>query len=452
MERVTFDEGDRQPAPMLYNVNSNLLTITQTSPASATITDNGFIDPLAQFIAFSDETEPGATFIMRQGTANTADVNGERYNLVSVLYEPDYGLELSAGYVECGNGTLDAHIQYNSDDGVVNETESGIEFDITNGLISFGDSDPDRRGVISPDENYMAIVNTEEEHQEIIFLMKSSSLEKEDLFGRYFVLDCYFDMDTYEPEIETAYVLLDGEGNFTVPGEGETGTYDVDSFGRIKIDGETTYGPVSPDGNFIIVPSNDGASFLVKAPNPTIEDVTSTDANVTSINSHQSTSTTDNALQSDYQSVPDGFKAMTDVVQFTATVTGTDPCEFQFDTSGQFGTVSDKVLLKLKDSSDSLAFEYASQSQTTAGNYVDGTWWITGASGYLSESATLDPAVTYTIHMAITDNGDYDLDADAGEIEDPTVLGAVPQASSSSDGDGDGGGGGGGCFIRSLLN
>ena len=448
-----------------YVVADNLLTIYDA--ASSTITDGAYVGPEGQFFTFLGADPYGFEFAMQLGNLSAADLNGERYNYVSVsreLQDDDitWAFDICAGHIAFGDGQLSVYNEYDFSDGVDDDVTPDLNYAVNAGIISFPD-DPDRSGIIGPDGSVMGVVYNSADEQEIVFLVKAATLEKEDIYGRYIMMECEYDTIAISNQWEfgTGYVLFDGEGNYTVPGEAdETGTYDIDADGRVVLDGETTYGPVSPDGNFIIVPWMEeqsgtveeiGASFLLKAPNPAVTAVTSTDTNVTSVDG-SSTSTTDNALQSEYQNVPDNFKAMTDVVQFTAEVTDYATCEFEFDTSGQFGSVSDKVLLKLKDSSDSLAFEYASQSQTTAGNYVDGTWWITDTSGYLSESDTLDPSETYTIHMAITDNGDYDLDPDAGEIEDPTVLGATPQTSSSGDDGGSGGGGGGGCFIQSMLN
>ena len=129
-------------------------------------------------------------------------------------------------------------------------------------------------------------------------------------------------------------------------------------------------------------------------------------------------------------------------------MTDNDTARFQFDANNLTGSVSDMQLIKLKSTEASLEFTYADENQ--AGNlsssWSDGTWWIQAPDSgrYLAPSAALDADKTYPVCFVITDNGDYDHSREAGTINDPTVLGASPDAAGGDDDESSS------CFIRSL--
>ena len=109
----------------------------------------------------------------------------------------------------------------------------------------------------------------------------SWALDASILTGRYNFLGYFHDDpagSTHEVGLDAGYAIFDGSSSFSYTTdfpspESGSATYDIDANGRLLIDGEQSYGFVSPDGSFIIVPVSDssedndlGFSILVKRP------------------------------------------------------------------------------------------------------------------------------------------------------------------------------------------
>jgi len=109
----------------------------------------------------------------------------------------------------------------------------------------------------------------------------SWALDASMLTGRYNFLGYFHDDpagSTHEVGLDAGYAIFDGISRFSVTTEfpapeSGSGTYAIDANGRLLIDGGQSYGFVSPDGSFIIVPvldsseDNDlGFSLLLKRP------------------------------------------------------------------------------------------------------------------------------------------------------------------------------------------
>ena len=105
---------------------------------------------------------------------------------------------------------------------------------------------------------------------------------------------------------------------------------------------------------------------------------------------------------------------------FHATVESGDTAVFQTSFLGNGGTVESMRLFKLVSATESKAYNYSEQREMTAGN-----WWIaplTDPTHPLAPSATLNANETYIAFFVITDNGEYDSNAETGKIADPVTL------------------------------
>ena len=117
----------------------------------------------------------------------------------------------------------------------------------------------------------------------LLLLLSSVSwaIDESMLTGRYNFLGYFHDDpagSAHEVGLDAGYAIFDGISSFSYTTdfpspESGSATYAIDTNGRLLIDGEQSYGFVSPDGSFIIIPvldpseDNDlGFSILLKSP------------------------------------------------------------------------------------------------------------------------------------------------------------------------------------------
>ena len=134
--------------------------------------------------------------------------------------------------------------------------------------------------------------------------------------------------------------------------------------------------------------------------------------------------------------------------------------------------VGDLDLLKLKPVGQSAIF--FSYRENAADAVADGDYWLTEhlQDTILLPGQTLDSGTVVDLHLAVEDNGRYDLDEADQTIVDPFVMGTLqadsdnsstldnsddatdsePTTSSDDAADTGSGGGGGGCFIGTLMD
>ncbi|WP_432738739.1 S8 family serine peptidase [Maridesulfovibrio sp. FT414] len=133
--------------------------------------------------------------------------------------------------------------------------------------------------------------------------------------------------------------------------------------------------------------------------------------------------------------LPDSGDRMTDVREFTATVSKPGAIihlQYEFTAPSGADIPADMTLYKLKNSDES----YLSYSYAAAKNeWIDGSWWLEDQDGnYVAESQPLTESNVYSVHFCLTDNGRYDQSSTSGVITDPLVLfsGTSGSASGSS--------------------
>ncbi|MDY6824814.1 MAG: hypothetical protein SWH68_13605 [Thermodesulfobacteriota bacterium] len=327
-----------------------------------------------------------------------------------------------------------------------------------------------RTCIIGPDGAVIVVTHVNSQEVVVDVLVKASAVEDETFFGRYHLTDFYYEPETGILETEVGLVTAGGTGKWQNPGDAASGTYTIGNNGRMTINADgtedsaerelTSFGMISPDGSYIIIPgvepddSEVGLSILVREPLPRVE-VQTGDATVVN-NESSSADRSHTRLQADHQNVSDDFRPLTEVVDFTASVTANETTEFRFETGGLFGNLSEMVLMKLKENETSVAFSYASEDQADPANQEDGTWWVTdGSDTYVDVGVDVNPDATYTVHYVIRDNGPFDRDSVQGTIKDPAVLGTAVASTGGGTGDGTAApapdSGGGGCFVNSLI-
>ena len=443
-----------------------LMTVTLAGEEILTLTTSGAISPDATIIALPETEfpeEPGYTILVKRDTQITpGDLAGNRYNFVEFSVFVENGTpspEVSAGYMEIdGDGTsLTVYEQVNSGEGEVDKTFGPMSFTVADGRLSALDGDA--TGLIGPAGDFIVIAKEIQGQEGVIFMSRSSNVGNGALYGWYNLTTWGLDISDGKTAVSSDALFVDGNGGWILlEGEEElAGTYDIGSQGRLVLkltDPEnqpiTSFGGVSPDGHLFIVPEIDewgiGITMGVKMPLRSVQ----LSSDTTDIQTYDSTAKTVQQLKEEYQNVYGDFQPFSEVVSFTATGAGNETHEFTFDTSGLAGPVSNLLLLKLKDSDNSLEFFYALEAETMPGSYLDGTWWLTDSGVYLDSSETLDVKKEYKIHFAIQDNGDYDLDDREGFIKDPTVLGASVESTDTETDSLGGSSSSSGCFISSL--
>jgi len=254
------------------------------------VSENGELVVFADLDPDEDEDLGMSFFVKSSSSLTEADLSG-RYNMVSFFHDAPASdgpqeLVTSAGYVTfdgAGNWTAVPEIEAFGDEG---EVESGTyALDEDGRLIIDGENS---YGMVTPDGQVLIVPDLDPEGGDdvgITFLVKSSSgLSESDTAGRYNMLLFYHDVPAGDPrELGTGagYMRLDGAGHWAYIGQVEawggrggrdSGTYSIGDYGRLLLDGENTYGMVSPDGQLVIVPNLDpdddsdlGMNFMVKA-------------------------------------------------------------------------------------------------------------------------------------------------------------------------------------------
>jgi len=453
-----------------YRINAKgRMTLTDTSGDSPqVITDAGAVSRDGRLILLPEKTarDPGFAILVKRpqdalDTPSAADLKGERYNYIEYDFNNNGQLEVTAGYIDFdpSETRLAVNAEYSSMTGPSGFTESGIEYMVSaDGRILFP-NDPDSDGIIGSNGDFILIKTVESTEGAITILVRETAVDSADLYGRYNMAALYANMNTSDivvgAEPEDGYLSLDGDGTWrsVIGDESESGTYALDGNGRLLINSQTSYGPVSPDGSLILIPDVDreeggdlGLSFMVKPPLSPVR-VSGSD-NVDTITQEEREQEAD-ALRTAYQNVPKQFKPCSKTLSFNASLmTDNDTARFQFDANNLTGSVSDMQLIKLKSTEDSLEFTYADENQagSLSSSWSDGTWWIQDpdTERYLAPSAALDADKTYPVYFVITDNGEFDRSSVAGSINDPTVLGASPDDAGGDDDETSS------CFIRSL--
>ncbi|MGM0453100.1 MAG: CFI-box putative sorting motif-containing protein [Thermodesulfobacteriota bacterium] len=438
------------------------LTIEITSPESEAgkITQNGAVGPEGNLIAVPEITEePGMCLLIKQAE-NPVNLANQRYNFIDFSDVTTDSLEMGAGYIVFGKSHFTYHEQYNASQGdAADDTNGPFAYSINeDGSIDVPEQDG--TGYISPDGNF--ILFTSPANGEILFLTKSGIVDESEIFGRYHLAGMNYDFSSSEsaPDIEAGIFNFDGNGNWKQATADESGTYGTETYGRLLLGGEATYGAISPDGNLVMKPETDGneigVSFLVKAPKTSdyssVANVTSSENATIDKEKTKTSAFTREEIQETY-GISD-FEPAADACSITADVAGDEPkAEFSYEVKNLSGTASDYQLVKLKNSEEeSLKFSYASE-----GAQANGQWWLTDADGnYVSTAASLDDTKTYTVNFVVEDNSKFDLNTTAGTIKDPTVLGTDSETTSDdsdgttddsvSDDDSDSG-----CFIKTLT-
>ena len=456
-----------------YSINAKgLMTLTDTSGQSPqVITDAGAVSRDGQLLLLPEtsNTEPGLYILLKEPDDTSIpptaqDLKGERYNYIEYDFNNNGQLEMVAGYVDFDTDEtrLTVNAEYSSMKGPSEFTESGIEYIVSGeGRLSFP-NDPEMDGMIGKDGNFILIKTIETSEVSFSILVRETAVDSADLYGRYNKAALYTDMNTSDmvvgTEPEYGYMSLDGDGTWQglTGDEKETGTYALDGNGRLLINSQTSYGPVSPDGSLILIPDMDreeggdlGISFMVKPPLAPVRVFGST--NVGAITQNEAAQDAI-ALRNTYQNVPEQFQPCSKTISFSASLqTANDTARFQFDANNLSGKVQAMQLIKLKTTEASLEFTYADENHAgdISSSWSDGTWWIQDpdTGRYLAPSAALDADKTYPVYFVITDNGGFDRSREAGTIDDPTVLGANVGAAGANDDDDSSSSS---CFIRSL--
>lgn len=192
----------------------------------------------------------------------TVDLSGRRYNYTDITPGEGGELENSAGYIVFDENTLTMHEEYNSSEGEQADSTYGpYDYGIENGFLKVDvedeNLDQNKLGLISPDEN-LIVATDEDSYDEVLFMVRAggdTTPSTSDLSGQYRGTGWDYNYEN-EPVLETeqAYALyFDGKGNYEYP-EVDSGTYSIDDEGRFVRNGETTFGPITPDGSLFIKP------------------------------------------------------------------------------------------------------------------------------------------------------------------------------------------------------
>ncbi|MCW7753396.1 hypothetical protein OOT00_05275 [Desulfobotulus sp. H1] len=467
MDTIEFDgaggfavpDQAQQAATGTYDMIEKGRVMVFSMAGEGMISNAGAISPDASIIAIPEtlvDDHPGYNLLVqRDSSIGPADLAGKRYNFVDFSYFRQNGrLEVSAGYMQMNDrGTsMIPHEQYNSVEGDVDKTFDSFPFTVEDGYLRAGNA---VKGIIGTGGDFLAIAKkTDGQEPGVVLMFRSKNVGERALHGFYHLTSYTVDttVTPWAAGADSGLLYVDGKGGWSVVDGNMGGTYQVDGDGRLLLNRTvpvsetiTWYGAVSPDGQLFILPegNDDELGFTLAVKLPPVSVTLNSPAGVT-ITTQDSATRTRMELQEAFQNVPVAFQPMGEVFEFEATVSSGTPSVFTYVVSDLTGSVGDLTLLKLKENDDSLAFTYAEEAQTQ--NPVDGMWWITRGNVYQTRAGTVNHGTSYTIHFAIEDNGDYDLDPATGTIRDPAVLGTVVESPGGGDGSESSG-----CFIHSLI-
>lgn len=448
-----------------YEIDAGGRMMTVKQNDETMITEFGAISPDGSIIALPETgfEEPGYTILVRPDKELSGqDMVGDSYNYLEFsVFES--GPEVSAGIMVVGEDgesyTLTPTEHFNSEEGQVDKTFDPVEFSLENGFLeAYGGV---VRGVAAPGGDFIVIAKEVPGENGVIVMSRSNSVGIGALHGWYNLTT----LEVLMPEGTTrvrsgAELYIDGNGGWKLWEEDVLeGTYGISSQGSLELalthpeeELITSFGAVSPDGHLLFFPEvGDDLSISLAVKMPSLPSI-SIGSGTATIHTSESMTKSLGQLRAEYEDVPDDFRPIGEVVEFTADGFDSGVLQkFYFDISGLDASIADLDLLKLKASDNSIEFFYALENQTESDNFADGTWWIEDSDDvYIPLTATLDPALNYTIYFVIEDGGDYDLSGVSGEITDPTVLGASVAGTVDEDTGSGGSSSSSGCFVTST--